>query len=118
MHAASALILNAAKKLAGIPASMHLIPENIIGSVGYLKDKVFNGRRVSLDLDEVLIALAISAAANPAAQTAMDKLTELHGCEVHLTHLPAAGDEAGLRKLGINHTSDPQFASKQLVEEF
>ncbi|MBI9103097.1 MAG: DUF1846 domain-containing protein [Spirochaetales bacterium] len=118
MHAASALILNAAKHLAGIPASIHLIPENIISSVHYLKDKVLDGRRLSLDLDEVMIALAISAAANPAAQTAVNKLKQLKGCEVHLTHLPSSGDEAGLRKLGINHTSDPQFATKQLVDEF
>lgn len=117
MHAASALILNAAKQLAGMPKGIHLIPETIISSVRYLKDKVLDGRRVSLDLDEVLIALAISSASNPAAQTAIDKLKELHGCEVHLTHLPSSGDEAGLRKLGINHTSDPQFASKHLVYE-
>lgn len=117
MHASSALILNAAKHLAGIPDSIHLIPENIINSVHYLKDKVLDGRRISLDLEEVLISLAISAAANPAAQTAMDMLQKLQGCEVHLTHLPSAGDEAGLRKLGINHTSDPQFASNRLMDD-
>ena len=117
MHASSALILNASKHLAGMPKSIHLIPETIISSVHYLKDNVLNGRRISLDLDEVLIALAISAASNPAAQTAMDKLKELHGCEVHLTHMPSSGDEAGLRKLGINYTSEPQFASKHLVDE-
>ena len=117
MHAASALILNVTKKLAGIPKNMHLIPESIMASVRYLKDEVLNGRRVSLDLEEVLIALAISAASNPAAQTAVDKLKQLRGCEVHLTHLPSSGDEAGLRKLGINLTSDPLFASAKLVEE-
>ncbi len=117
MHAASALILNAAKHLAGMPRGIHLIPESIISSVHYLKDNVLNGRRISLDLDEVLIALAISAASNPAAQTAMDKLKMLHGSEVHLTHMPSSGDEAGLRKLGINYTSEPQFASKHLVDE-
>ncbi|HAK45836.1 MAG TPA: hypothetical protein DCO79_07955 [Spirochaeta sp.] len=117
MHAASALILNAVKRLAGMPSNIHLIPETIIASVRYLKDNVLDGRRVSLDLDEVLIALSISAAANPAAQTAMEKLKELKGTEVHLTHLPSSGDEAGLRKLGINCTSDPLFASKRLVDD-
>lgn len=117
MHAASALILNTVKQLAGIPSGIHLIPETIIASVRYLKDKVLDGRRVSLDLDEVLIALSISAATNPAAQTAMDNLRQLRGAEVHLTHLPSSGDEAGLRKLGINNTSDPQFASKKLVDD-
>ena len=117
LHASSALILNATKHLAGIPKSIHLLPENIMNSVRYLKDKVLDGRRISLDLDEVLISLAISAANNPSAQTAMDCLKELRGCEVHLTHLPSAGDEAGLRKLGINLTSAPLFASKRMLED-
>ena len=117
LHASSALILNTAKHLAGIPKNIHLLPENIMSSVRYLKDKLLHGRRISLDLDEVLISLAISAANNPAAQTAIDMLKDLRGCEVHLTHLPSAGDEAGLRKLGINLTSDPLFASKLMVED-
>ena len=117
LHAASALILNTAKYLAGIPKDIHLIPENIMSSVRYLKDKVLDGRRVSMDLDEVLISLAISAANNPAAHKAIDCLMELRGCEVHLTHLPSAGDEAGLRKLGINLTSAPLFASKRMLED-
>jgi uncharacterized protein (UPF0371 family) len=117
LHATSALILNATKHMAGIPRSIHLLPENIMNSVRYLKDEVLDGRRISLDLDEVLISLAISAANNPAAQTAMDCLKNLRGCEVHLTHLPSSGDEAGLRKLGINLTSSPRFASKRMLED-
>ncbi len=117
LHASSALILNASKHLAGIPENIPLIPKSIMSSLRYLKDQVLDGRRISLDLDEVLISLAISAASNPAAQTAIDKLKELKGCEVHLTHLPSAGDEAGLRKLGINLTSDPLFATKSMVED-
>jgi uncharacterized protein (UPF0371 family) len=69
---------------------------------------------LSLDLEETLIALSISATFNPAAQIAVDKLKELRGCEVHLTHMPTPGDEAGLRKLGVNLTSDPDFATKML----
>lgn len=33
------------------------------------------------------------------AKMALEKLTELHGCEMHSTHIPTAGDEAGFRKL-------------------
>jgi uncharacterized protein (UPF0371 family) len=54
------------------------------------------------------------AAVNPAAQAAVDKLKRLRGCEAHLTHIPTPGDEAGLRKLGVNPTSYPNFASKDL----
>lgn len=118
LHASSALILNVTKNLAGLPDNIHLIPKSIMNSVRYLKDKVLDGRRLSLDLEEVLTCLAISATNNPAAQAAIDQLKELRGCEVHLSHLPTSGDEAGLRKLGINFTSDPRFASKRLVDEF
>jgi uncharacterized protein (UPF0371 family) len=114
LHASSSLILNAAKHLAGIPDSMHLMPPSITESLGRLKKDVLKGKEVSLDLDETLIALGISAAANPAAQIAVEKLPELRGCEVHMTHMPTPGDEAGLRKLGINLTSDPGYSSSDL----
>ena len=52
--------------------------------------------------------------ANPAAQLALEKLKDLKGCEAHMTHIPRPGDEAGLRSLGINLTSDPNFSTKDL----
>lgn len=114
MHAASSLILNATKHLAGIPDSIHLLPPNITESVAHLKKNILQGKMVSLDLDETMIALSISATANPAAQAAVEKLRELDGCDMHITHIPTPGDEAGLRKLGINVTSDPDFSTKCL----
>lgn len=114
LHAASSLILHAIKHLAGIPDKIKLLPENIIASVRNLKTEVLNEKTLSLDLVETLIALSISATINPAAQLAMEKLTELQGCEVHMTHMPTPGDEAGLRRLGVNLTSDPNFATKGL----
>jgi len=114
LHAASSLILNAAKHLAGIPDSMHLMPTSITESLGRLKKDVLKGREVSLNLDETLIALGISASGNPAAQAAVEKLSELRNCEVHITHMPTPGDEAGLRKLGVNLTSDPGYSTHTL----
>jgi len=114
MHASSSLILNAAKYLAGLPDDMTILPQNIIDSVAYLKREILNGKMLSLDLDETLIVLGISALSNPAAQMAMDKLKFLRECEVHLTHIPTPGDEAGLRKLKVNLTCDPEYSSKSL----
>jgi uncharacterized protein (UPF0371 family) len=114
MHAASSLVLNATKHLAGLPDNLHLIPENVIATIGVLKKDLLRGKMISLSVDEVLIALAISALSNPAAQMALSRLIELRCCEVHLTHIPTPGDEAGLRKLGVNATSDPDFSSKSL----
>jgi uncharacterized protein (UPF0371 family) len=114
LHASSSLILNAAKHLAGIPDSMHLMPPSITESLGHLKKDILKGREVSLNLDETLIALGISASGNPAAQAAVEKLSELRNCEAHITHMPTLGDEAGLRKLGVNLTSDPGYSTQAL----
>ena len=113
-HSSSSMILNATKHLAGLPDSMLLLPESIIDSVTHLKKDILNGKQVSLDVEETLIALAISATSNPAAKMALDKLTELYGCEMHSTHIPTPGDEAGCRKLKVNLTCDPVFSSKRL----
>ncbi|MFO7734364.1 MAG: DUF1846 domain-containing protein, partial [Candidatus Aminicenantes bacterium] len=96
MHAASALVLNAVKHLAGIPDKIHLLSPSIIESVGTLKKDVFGANTVSLDLSEVLICLSINASTNPMAHMALEKMKELQGCEVHITHIPTPGDDAGL----------------------
>ncbi|MDP8289698.1 MAG: DUF1846 domain-containing protein [Candidatus Susulua stagnicola] len=114
MHATASLILNAIKELAGIPDKIHLLSPMIIESIGKLKKNIFGAKTISLDLEEALIALSISAATNPTSQLAMERLKELQGCEVHSTHMPTPGDEAGLRKLGVNLTSEPNFSSKSL----
>ncbi len=114
MHAASSLVLHAIKHLAEIPPKIKLLPPQITDSVKNLKTEVLNEKSVSLDLEETLIALCISATTNSAAQLALEKLKELRGCEVHMTHIPSPGDEAGLRRLGVNLTSDPNFSSKNL----
>lgn len=114
MHASSSLILNATKHLAGIPDKMFLLPESIIESVTYLKKDILNGKMVSLDVEETLIVLGISALANPAAKMALESLKWIRNCEVHTTHMPTQGDEAGWRKLKVNLTSDPVFSGKNL----
>jgi uncharacterized protein (UPF0371 family) len=114
MHASSSLVLNATKQLAGLPDKMYLLPEAIIDSVTHLKKDILNGKMVSLDVDETLIVLGISALSNPAAKMALENLKLLRNCEVHLTHIPTPGDEAGWRKLSVNLTCDPEYSSKSL----
>ncbi|MBN2535162.1 MAG: DUF1846 domain-containing protein [Spirochaetales bacterium] len=114
MHAASAMVLNAIKYLAKIPDNIHLLPEIIIESVWKLKKEVYASKNLSMDLEETLIALSISATNNPVATIALKKLIDFKLCEVHITHIPTPGDNAGLRKLGVNLTSDPGFTTKFL----
>ena len=114
MHAGSSAALNAAKTLAGIPHEIPLLSDSVVESVANMKRDLLESRSASLSLDEALIALAISAGQNPSARLALDKISELRNCEMHITHMPTPGDEAGLRQLGVNLTSEPNFASRDL----
>jgi uncharacterized protein (UPF0371 family) len=114
MHAASSVVIHAIKHLADIPEKIKLLPSNITDSIRRLKTEILHEKNVSLDLEEALIALSISAPTNPAAELAMEKLKELQNCEIHMTHIPTPGDEAGLRRIGVNLTSDPNFSTNNL----
>ncbi|MFH1413368.1 MAG: DUF1846 domain-containing protein [Candidatus Omnitrophota bacterium] len=114
MHAASSLVLNAVKVLANIPDEILLLSPHIINQISKLKKGIIGIESESLDLEETLIALAISATTNHTAELAMNKLVELKGCEVHITHIPTPGDEVGLKRLGVNLTTDGKFSSRNL----
>ena len=117
LHAATSCVLNAIKYLADLPDDLHLLPQLVIDSVGKLKQQLYQDQRISLTLNEALIALSVSEPSNPAAQLAMSKLTLLKGCQMHFTHIVPEGDLAPLRKLGITFTCDPVYTSKNLFME-
>jgi uncharacterized protein (UPF0371 family) len=114
MHASSSLILNAAKVLAHIPDEILLLSPYIINQISKYKKEILGMESTSLDLEETLIALSISATTNPTAELAMKKLVELKGCEMHMTHIPTPGDEVGLKRLGVNLTTDGKSSSRNL----
>lgn len=114
MHAASSVVLNAVKRLAGLPQEIHLLSPSIIECVAKVKKDILGQKSVSLDLEETLIAIGISVTTNPSAQLCLEKLKALRGCDVHMTHIPTPGDEAGLRRLGVHLTSDANYSTKDL----
>ena len=116
MHASGALVLNAVKVLAGIRDDIHLLAPEVIDSIMELK-KTLNSLPLNLDLEEVLVALSVSATSSGSAADAMRCLSRLAGCEAHLTHMPSPGDQNGLRNLGINVTSEPEFSSERLSSD-
>ena len=101
--------------LAEIPDKIHLLSPLVTEATERFKKDILKFKKVGLDLEETLIALCMCAATNPTAQLAMEKLKEFRGCEIHMTHIPPPGDEGGLRRLGVNLTSDAEFFSKNLI---
>ncbi len=112
LGAASALLLNALKRLGGISDDIHLISPVIIEPIQHLKVDHLGNRNPRLHTDEVLIALSICAATNPTAEMAMEQLSRLRGCEVHSSVILSQVDEKVFRRLGINITCEPKYENK------
>ena len=117
LGASAAALLNALKELAGLPDEMHLLPPLIIEPIQQLKIKGLGNHNPRLHTDEVLIALSISAATNPAADLAMQQLTKLKACEVHSSVILAQVDETLFKKLGMNLTCSPVHQTKKLYHK-
>ena len=85
MDNCSAGILNAIKHLAGISDEIYLLSPVILNTIQKYKSQVLNNKISTLSLNEILIALSISAVTNPTAQLAYDQLTHLKGVQAHST---------------------------------
>ena len=81
-----------------------------------MKQTILKGCKPTLDLEEMLIALSVSAATSSLARLGVSQLAKLRGCDVHLTHIPTPGDSAGMRQLGIQLTCDAKFAGRNLFD--
>jgi len=110
LGASSALLLNALKKLAGMPDELHLISPVVLDPIQHLKVDHLGNRNPRLHTDETLIALSICAATNPMAEMAMQQLSKLRGCEVHSSVILSPVDERTFKRLGVNLTCEPRYA--------
>ena len=117
LGASSALLLNALKELGGIQDGVHLISPIVIEPIQHLKVEHLGNHNPRLHMDEVLIALSISAATNPTAELAMQQLDKLRGGEAHSSVILSSVDEGMFRKLGVNLTCEPIYQSKKLYHK-
>ena len=109
LGASSALLLNALKKIGGLPDDLHMLPPIVLEPIQNLKTNHLGNRNPRLHTDETLIALSISASTNPIAKLAMDQLGKLRGCDVHSSVILSQVDERTFKRLGVNLTCEPRF---------
>ena len=114
LGAASALLLNAVKHLAGIGDPVYLIGPEVIGPVQELKVNVLGNKNPLLHIDELLVALSICAVTDPNAKLARDQLQKLRGSEVHSTVILSEADEDSFRRLGVHLTCEAKYESQKL----
>ena len=117
LGASSACLLNALKYLGGIANEVTLIAPAIIEPIQHLKVSHMGNHNPRLHTDEVLIALSICAVTDPNAETAMEQLSALAGCEVHSTVILSRVDENVFQRLGMNLTCEPKYQTKKLFHK-
>ena len=114
LGASSSVLINAVKVLAGIDQELDIISHDVLEPVQKLKIENLGNHNPRLHTDEVLIALAITAASSEPAKRAMDCLKDLKGAELHSSVILSPIDVATFRKLGINLTCEPVYQTKKL----
>ena len=115
--AASAAVLNALKAIAGIDDEIKLIAPDVIASIQTLKTDYMKSRNPRLHTDEMLVALAISAASDPNALKAMQALDKLKCCEVHSTVILSSVDDGVFKRLGMRLTCEPVYEKNSLYHK-
>ena len=117
MGPSAAVILNALKKLGDIDDDYLLLPLEVIEPIQKLKIENLGNHNPRLHADEILIALAISATTCDIAARAMEQLPKLRGCQAHISVIPSSVDSTVYRKLGLNLTCEPVYATKKLYHK-
>ena len=114
MCATASAILNAIKYHAGIADEVHLIAPEIVEPIMNLKSINFKSKSVTLNCEEVLIALSICAVTDDRAKRAIDNLYKLKGAQAHSTCILGKTDDQLVRKLGMDMTCDSVFPTENL----
>ena len=117
LGASSAALLNALKTLAGIDKDTDVISPEILEPIQQLKTQNLGNHNPRLHTDEVLIALAVSAANSADAKRALEVIDKLKHTEVHSTVILSQVDRNTFRKLGVNLSCEPRYQTKKLFHK-
>ena len=118
MGCSAAALLNALKYLSNAGGQgVHLVAQSAIEPIQTLKVKYLGSENPRLHSDEILIALASSANADPKAAAAMDVISKLKGCQAHCSVMLSPNDLDTYKRLGIQLTCEPQYQTNKLYHK-
>ena len=108
-------LLNALKRLSGAGGhGVHLIAQSAIEPIQKVKVDYLGSANPRLHSDEVLIALASSANAEPKAARALEQLAALKGCQAHCSVILSPADTTTYKRLGLQLTCEPKYQTNKL----
>lgn len=114
MSAPASCVLNAIKSICKMNDKIKLIAPSVLQPILSLKTQYLGSTKQCLNLQEVLLALSISATMNPSAEIAMSSLTCLKECEAHSSTMLSEDDSVILRRLKVHLTSEPKYSNNNL----
>ena len=117
LGAASALLMNALKSVAGIDMDLEIISDDAIEPISKLKTHYLGSKNPRLHTDETLMALSITSATSDSASRALAGLGQLRGCDAFFSVIISSTDEEVLRRLGINVCCEPKFERNSLFHK-
>ena len=109
LGAASSLMMNALKGVAGVADEIDVISDDAIEPICRLKTDRLHSKNPRLHSDETLIALSISSATDPLAAKLIEHVEDLRGCDAFFSVIISATDEKMYRTLGINVCCEPKY---------
>ena len=109
LGAASSLIMNALKGVAGVDSEIDVISDAAIEPICHLKTDCLHSSNPRLHSDETLIALSISSATDPLAARLIEHVEDLRGCDAFFSVIISSTDEKLYRTLGINVCCEPKY---------
>ena len=109
LGAASALLMNALKGVAGVDDELYVISDDVLEPICHLKTAHLRSHNPRLHSDETLLALSISSVHNPLAERLIDNVDKLRGCDAYFSVIISAADEKLYRTLGINVCCEPKY---------
>ena len=107
-HAEAAVVIKALKEISGIAKNKKLLQKKMISQMQSYNQKL-GGRGASLNVEEVMTLIGITALTDKKAKIALDNVSKLRNLDMHITHIPKHGDEAGIKKLKLNVTTDSEL---------
>ncbi|MGI6105652.1 MAG: DUF1846 domain-containing protein [Raoultibacter sp.] len=109
LGAASSLLMNALKGVAGVDSDIDVISDAVIEPISRLKIERLHSKNPRLHPDETLIALSISSATDPLAARLIEHLGDLRGLDAYFSVIISQSDEKLYKTLGINVCCEPKY---------
>lgn len=112
LGAASSLLMNALKGVAGVDEDIYVISDEVIEPICRLKTSTLHSKNPRLHSDETLLALSVSSATDPLAKMLIDHAGDLRGCDAFFSVIISPTDEKLYRTLGINVCCEPKYEQR------